>query len=143
MFKLLEKIVKGGRMNNGYKPEKLHSKQQKAIPLLAAGLNDEQVANEIGVTRQTVNKWKNHHILFIDQLTEYRIQLARKYADQYCALYPKAIKVLEDALNSDDPKLRLDAAKTILSKFKIEPIKLVEENKDKVFSVIWDMDSEK
>ena len=130
-------------MNNGNKPRKLNSKQQKAIPLLAAGLNDEKVANEIGVSRQTVNKWKNHQTIFIDQLTEYRIQLARKYADQYCALYPKAMKVLEDTLNNDDPKLRLDAAKTILSKLKIEPIKLVDENNGQMINLIWDVNPRK
>ena len=93
---------------------KLNSRQQKAIPLLAAGLNDNDVAEEVGVTRQTVSKWKNQHQGFMLQLEHYRTQIWQIYIDKYRSLIPEAINVLQDLLHDENPRVRLDAAKEIL-----------------------------
>ncbi len=42
----------------------LSVKQRNAIELLIRGYSDRRVAEEIGVTRETVNGWRNHHQAF-------------------------------------------------------------------------------
>ena len=66
----------------------LSQKQILAIPLIVAGLTDEEVAESVGVTHQTVNKWKNHDLEFKDFLDYERVQLWQSYQDRSRALFP-------------------------------------------------------
>ena len=66
----------------------LSQKQILAIPLIVAGLTDEEVAESVGVTRQTENKWKNHDLEFKDFLDYERVQLWQSYQDRSRALFP-------------------------------------------------------
>lgn len=109
-------------MNEDYFDRKINEKQEMAIPLVLAGLKDEDVAQKVGVTRQTVNKWKNQDLEFIDYLNYHRAQLQREYLDEIYALIPKAIEILKEALESDDQKVKIDVAKMILKELKLTPI---------------------
>lgn len=109
-------------MNEDYFDRKLNEKQEMAIPLVLAGLTDEDVAKEVGVTRQTVNKWKNQDFEFIDYLNYHRALLQRAYWDEVYALIPKAVEILVEALEGDDQKVKIDVAKMILKEFKLTPI---------------------
>ena len=66
----------------------LSQKQIKALHLIVLGLTDEAVAEDVGVTRQTVNKWKNHDLEFKDFLDYERVQLWQSYQDRSRALFP-------------------------------------------------------
>ena len=48
--------------------ENLNEKQQQAIQLLLVGQTDQQVADAVGVTRQTVNQWKNQDPVFVARM---------------------------------------------------------------------------
>ena len=109
-------------MNKKYFDRKLSEKQAMAIPLVLAGLKDYDVAKEVGVTRQTVNKWKNQDLEFIDYLNYYRALLQRAYLDEIHALIPKAVRVLTEALEGDDQNVKIDVAKMILKEFKFTPM---------------------
>lgn len=109
-------------MNEDYFDRKINEKQEMAIPLVLAGLKDEDVAQKVGVTRQTVNKWKNQDLELIDYLNYHRAQLQREYLDEIYALIPKAIEILKEALESDDQKVKIDVAKMILKELKLTPI---------------------
>ena len=100
---------------------KLNDKQLNAIHLLVSGLTDTEVAEQIGVSRQTVNQWKNQDDDFIYELNKQRSEIWNQFGDHYRSLIPKAIKVLEEGLDSEDPKMRLEVARLILGKFKLEP----------------------
>ena len=119
-------------MNENYFDRKLSEKQAIAIPLVLAGLKDEDVAKEVGVTRQTVNKWKNQDLEFIDYLNYSRALLQNAYMDEVLALIPKAVKVLEEALEGDDPNVKIDVAKMILKEFKLKPISPLPEHPEVV-----------
>ena len=66
----------------------LSQKQIQALHLIVLGLTDEAVAEDVGVTRQTVNKWKNHDLEFKDFLDYERVQLWQSYQDRSRALFP-------------------------------------------------------
>jgi len=119
-------------MNKDYFDRKLNEKQELAIPLVLAGLKDEDVAKEVGVTRQTVNKWKNQDLEFIDYLNYYRALLQRAYMDEIHALIPKAVKVLVEALDGDDQNIKIDVAKMILKEFKLTTISPLKEHPEEV-----------
>lgn len=48
--------------------KKLTPRQWKALDLMLAGLPLQEVAREVGVTRQTISLWKNHNSQFGEQL---------------------------------------------------------------------------
>ena len=54
------------------KKNELSISQQQAIHLLLTGLNDKQVAAELGVARQTVTNWRNHDSIFMAGLNSER-----------------------------------------------------------------------
>ena len=92
--------------------EKLSPKQYKAVGLVAVGIKDEDISKEVGVTRQTINRWKNPQ--FMEEVRIQRIEISKSNKERYRSLYSKTIDELENAFKSDDPKIRLDAAKFIL-----------------------------
>ena len=54
---------------------KLSQKQLTAIDMILTGLNDREVAEALGVGRNTVNKWRNHNEDFQAELNERRREL--------------------------------------------------------------------
>ena len=108
-------------------PEHLSEEQLQAIPLLIEGKTDAEVGEAIGKSRETINRWRNHDKNFGKQL-----KAARKtYLDsQLMALSTtkgKAITVLNDLLESDDEKIKLQAATLLInakSSLPQKPIKL-------------------
>ena len=44
--------------------------QEKAIQLLMTGLNDQSVADELGMARQTVNNWRHNDAAFAIQFKQ-------------------------------------------------------------------------
>jgi hypothetical protein len=49
--------------------------QRRAIDLLVAGATDGEAAEAVGVTRQTVNTWRNRDPIFIAELNRLRRDL--------------------------------------------------------------------
>ena len=93
----------------------INGKQEKALELVLRGMNDVEVAKEIGVTRQTVSNWRRYNTVFIETLADERKLLREKHQDSINGLVDKAIEVMKNALEDDDPKIRLQAAKLVLS----------------------------
>lgn len=77
----------------------LTPQQHAAADLLAAGTSVTDAAASIGVTRQTVSEWLHHHHGFRAALNQRRQELWAGVADRLRALLPKAVTVLERAIN--------------------------------------------
>ena len=92
----------------------LTQQQMNAIGLIMEGKSDRAVAEAVGVTRQTVNEWRNRDIIFIAALNKERIELWREARERLKSLTGQAIDVLGRQLESDDPKVALAAARHIL-----------------------------
>jgi hypothetical protein len=92
----------------------LSQKQFNAIDLLILGLLDADVAEKVGVSRQTVNQWRNQDSLFVALLNYRRQEIWNSQVDKLRRLISKAIDVLAEELESEDKKQRHSAAVIIL-----------------------------
>ena len=92
----------------------LTQQQMNAIGLIMEGKSDRAVAEAVGVTRQTVNEWRNRDIIFIAALNKERIELWTEARERLKSLTGQAVDVLGRQLESSDPKVALAAARHIL-----------------------------
>lgn len=98
------------------KPDKtrreLSVEQRNAVDLLVQGQADQAVAEAVGVSRQTVNGWRNHHPEFAAALNARREEVWAAGVDRLRSLLPVALGTLERALAADaDPKVALEVLK--------------------------------
>jgi transposase len=106
-----------GAMAEPTKPDKirqLSQEQLNAIEHLLQGQSDRAVAEAVGVSRQTVWEWRNNDPLFIAELNRQRLDLWSEARDRLKSLANRALDVLEQQLDSSDPKAALAAAKYVL-----------------------------
>lgn len=74
---------------------KLNEKQFKAINLILEGNGDAEIAEEIGVTRETVNRWKNQDDSFVVILNATRRMLWNSHYEHLRSLVGPALDVIE------------------------------------------------
>ena len=95
--------------------ENLNEKQQQAIQLLLVGQTDQQVADAVGVTRQTVNQWKNQDPVFVARMNREKEELWQSYRQKLRSVVGQAIDVLVgDSLDVENRNLRKTAAVHLL-----------------------------
>ena len=97
-------------MNN----EGLSIKQEQAIELMMGGMTDGEIAEEVGVGRQTVSKWRNQDADFRAALALRRELVRERHMEALGELVEKAIAVVKEALESPDEKTRLKTAMFVL-----------------------------
>jgi hypothetical protein len=81
----------------------LSPQQAAAVDLLASGQTLTAVAAVIEVTRQTVSGWVNQHPGFQAALHNRRQELWDGLADTLRGLLPRAVEVLKEQLESEQP----------------------------------------
>ena len=86
--------------------KRLTAKQQQAISLLLSYKNDTEVAQELGVARQTVNTWKNKNQDFATELDRQQQELNQENQLQLSGLVGQSIQVLRQSLESENERLR-------------------------------------
>ncbi len=98
------------------KPDKtghaLSVEQENAIDLLVSGTSDRETAKAVGVSRQTVCGWRNHHPAFVAALNARRLETWGASSDRLRALLPKALDCLEGAITGEAPDWKA-AAKVV------------------------------
>jgi transcriptional regulator with XRE-family HTH domain len=102
------------KATNSDKFRQLSQQQMNAIGLIMEGKSDRAVAEAVGVTRQTVNEWRNRDVIFIAALNKERQDLWREARERLKSLTGQAVDVLGRQLESNDPKIALAAARHIL-----------------------------
>jgi len=95
-------------------PYGLTDDQIRAIPLIVEGNTDAEVAKAIGKTRETVNRWRNHDEDFKRELKAARNVYHDAQIAAVSARAQKAIDVLDELLDSDDERIRLQAVSLLL-----------------------------
>jgi hypothetical protein len=78
--------------------------QLNAIDLLVTGKTDQETAEAVGVTRQTVNGWRNVNPWFAAELNRRRQDLWGVSVDQLRALLPRAVAVLAEELDGGNDR---------------------------------------
>ena len=104
-------------MSEATKPDKtrqLSQEQMNAIEHLLQGRSDRAVSEAVGVSRQTVWEWRNNDPLFIAELNRQRYEMWKEARERLKSLANRALDVVEQQLDSGDPKASLAAAKYIL-----------------------------
>ena len=99
-----------------YKPldhPELTQRQLAAIPLLLQGLSDSSVAEQVGVTRITIYRWRTLNATFRQELDRLRRELLAHSADRLRALLHPSLDILANHLHSADPKTSFRAAALI------------------------------
>ena len=92
----------------------LKDQQMLAIPHIVAGKTDAQVAEAVGVARETVNRWRNHDQDFHDELMRSRVAQINARISALSSVNTKAIEVMEELLDSKDEGTRMRAAMHLL-----------------------------
>lgn len=95
--------------------KELSPTQIQAVSLLAIGESITTVAEKLKVSRQTVSTWLNQDANFQLQLRIKQGEVWEKDIKRIRSLTSKAIDVLSEALENDDIKVRLNAARLIVS----------------------------
>ena len=88
----------------------LSIEQHNAIDLLILGDTDHAVAEQIGVARETICRWRNANPYFMAELNRRRQDVWQTAQERLRGLVGKAIDILEQALQPGDVK----AAVTVL-----------------------------
>ncbi len=84
----------------------LSVEQRNAIDLLVTGKTDAETAAVVGVSRQTICGWRNHHPAFMAEMNARRQAIWGTAGDRLRALMPMALDTLEAALTADPPDWR-------------------------------------
>ena len=92
---------------------KLTPEQLNAIDLLIFGKTDKEVAETIGVGRNTISKWYKN-AFFIAELNARREELWKDSKNRLKALVHEAVNVLSSGLQSSDEKVAVTSAVHIL-----------------------------
>src|SRR5688572_30579735 len=72
--------------------------QRNAIDLLVAGLNDRAAAERLGLSRETLTRWRNYDPIFQTSLNERRAALWSGAADGVRAAIPLALDAMREQL---------------------------------------------
>lgn len=81
--------------------------QLNAVDLLVVGKTDQEAAEAVGVTRQTVCGWRNGNPYFQAALNRRRQELWGVAVDQLRALLPRAVAVLAEELDGGNDRVRV------------------------------------
>jgi hypothetical protein len=93
-----------------YKP--LTPEMENAIDLLVTGKPDREVAEAVGVSRQTIAQWRQHP-MFMAELNQRRQTLWADAHARLRALIGGAVDVIEDALRNGDLKAAIEVLKAV------------------------------
>ena len=90
--------------------------QEKAITFILGGFTDQQVAEQVGVVRQTVWRWRNQDPDFIAELNERRQELWAAQKERLRSMIEPALDALEERVKKSNypTDYRLSAAVHIL-----------------------------
>lgn len=90
--------------------QELSIRQKNAIDLIIIGKTDQEVADEIKVSRQTVNSWKNKNAIFVAELNYRRNSIWESQMQRLRLLVSRAVDALNDGLDSDNERIRVTSA---------------------------------
>ncbi len=89
-------------------------RKRQAIPLFLLGKTDTEVAEEIGVSRQTIWKWRRYEDFDYD-IVEAGKELLAHHTVAISELVKKSISSMSELLECSDDNLKFKAALTVLN----------------------------
>ena len=98
----------------GKEDKDLSVKQELAVELILCGMNDGEISKRAGVSRQTVNTWRNHNKDFRMLLVGRREAARERHRDELSGLVSEAVGVMREAVLEGDLLTRLWAVQALL-----------------------------
>ena len=95
-------------------PTNKESRQRQAIPRRLIGKTDDEVAEEIGVSRQTIWKWRRQED-FDHDIVEAGEALRAAQNVAILELFKKSVSSMSELLECSDDNLKFKAALTVLN----------------------------
>ena len=92
----------------------LSMKQERAISLMILGKNDTEIGEEVGVSRESVWRWRNENTDFMEAARMRRETLISKHTEELQTLLGEALKVVRESLKSGDARTKLRVALQLL-----------------------------
>ena len=92
----------------------LSVKQELALELILCGMNNGEIAKHAGVSRQTINTWRNHNEDFRMLLAGRREAARERHQDELSGLVSEAVGVMREAMLEGDLLTRLWAVQALL-----------------------------
>lgn len=102
------------RKVNGNEPHSLTPQQIDAIGHILAGRSGRETAAAVGVTPETVSRWRHTNATFSAALNVGRAELAADTSDAIRQLRRRAVDVVSEALNDADTATRYKVALAVL-----------------------------
>lgn len=87
---------------------RISDQQSRAIDLLLQGSSQTEAAAEIGVARETLNRWTRYHPGFKAAWNSRREAINKAHADRLRVMRLAALEIIEDAIEQGDARLALD-----------------------------------
>ena len=101
-------------INQHITDEDLKNKQELAVEFIANGMTDVDVAKKVGVSRQTINEWKNHDPEFKIDLEIRRRVIINRLRDKMNELVMTSMGIIQKNLENKNPKVQLNVALQIM-----------------------------
>ena len=95
-------------------PTKTDLKKREAVSLFLAGKTETEVAEEIGVSRQTIWNWKRDED-FNHDIVEAGESILADHASAVAKLVDEAIVAMSELLKSNDESMKFKVAMTVLN----------------------------
>ena len=96
-----------------FRPKPLSIEQRNAIDLLILGRTDQETADTVGVSRETVWGWHHEHPVFMATLEECRLQVWRGPQERLRSLAMKAVENLDEKVEAGDIRCSLEVLKAM------------------------------
>lgn len=114
-------VTKGNKSSQKPPDYKLSVEQLNAIDILVLGKTDQETSEAVGVTRETVTRWRNDNPHFAAALNKQRRLVWGAGHDKLRSLTTKAVDAIEAALDSGDCKAAVEVIKAVGLYGHVEP----------------------
>jgi hypothetical protein len=94
-----------------FTPKPLSIEQRNAIDLLILGKTDQETADTVGVSRETVWSWYHEHPIFMSTLERRRAEVWGTTGERLRSLMAKAVDNLAEAVESGDVRVSIELLK--------------------------------
>jgi transposase len=108
----------------------LSMKQEQAISLMIMGKNDTEIGKEVGVSRESVWRWRNENADFMEAARKRREELVARHTEELQELLSEALIVVKESLRDGDAPTKLRVALQLLKMSRLQGYAKITQNEE-------------
>lgn len=97
----------------------LNQTEERALTLIMEGRKDTEIADELGISRMTIYRWRKYDVQFMKALDERQALMREMAQNGLMELTEAALEAVREALKDKDNRVRLQAARMVLELLKV------------------------